>query len=70
MMAMSDFKFAWAAWLLTFAMHSTLLLGLAWLMARYARSHRLKELLWKTALVGGIFMATLQAWHKAFGRAI
>jgi beta-lactamase regulating signal transducer with metallopeptidase domain/photosystem II stability/assembly factor-like uncharacterized protein len=48
------------AWLLTYAIHSTLLLGLAWLCARYVRPYRLKELLWKTALVGGILTATLQ----------
>ena len=33
------------AWLLTYAIHRTLLLGLAWLVARYARSQRLKDLL-------------------------
>jgi beta-lactamase regulating signal transducer with metallopeptidase domain len=50
------------AWLLTFAIHSTLLLGPAWLAARYARSPRLKDLVWKTALVGGVLTATLQAF--------
>jgi beta-lactamase regulating signal transducer with metallopeptidase domain/photosystem II stability/assembly factor-like uncharacterized protein len=47
-------------WLLTYAVHSTLLLGLAWLCTRYVRSYRLKEILWKTALVGGILTTTLQ----------
>jgi beta-lactamase regulating signal transducer with metallopeptidase domain len=48
------------AWLLTYAAHSTLLLGLAWLCARCLRPYRLKEIIWKTALVGGILTATLQ----------
>lgn len=48
-------------WLLTYAVHSTLLLGLAGLSTRYVRPCRLKEILWKTALVGGILTATLQA---------
>lgn len=50
------------AWLLTFAIHSTLLLGLAWLAARHASSPRLKDLLWKTALVGSVCTATLQVF--------
>ena len=49
-----------AAWLLTYAAHSTLLLGLAWLCSRYVRPYRLKDILWKTALVGGVFTASLQ----------
>jgi murein DD-endopeptidase MepM/ murein hydrolase activator NlpD/beta-lactamase regulating signal transducer with metallopeptidase domain len=72
MMAVSDLKSSWEAlsppalaWLLTFAIHSTLLLGLVWLITRYARSHRLRDLLWKTALVGGIFTATLQVFWSA-----
>jgi beta-lactamase regulating signal transducer with metallopeptidase domain len=47
-------------WLLTYAAHSTLLLSLAWLCTRYVRPYRLKEIIWKTALVGGILTATLQ----------
>ena len=48
------------AWLLTYAVHGSLLLSLAWLCTRYVRPYRLKEILWKTALVGGILTATLQ----------
>jgi hypothetical protein len=47
-------------WLLTYAVHSSLLLGLAWLCTRYVRPYRLKEILWKTALIGGLLTATLQ----------
>jgi beta-lactamase regulating signal transducer with metallopeptidase domain len=61
-----------AAWLLTYALHSTVLIGGAWLaavgLARLAcRSQRLRdrlpslrEQLWKVALVGGIVTASLQ----------
>jgi HEAT repeat protein/beta-lactamase regulating signal transducer with metallopeptidase domain len=50
------------AWLLTYALHSTLFLGGAWLLAarRVVRSHHAKDLLWKTALVGGIVTASAQ----------
>ena len=50
------------AWLLTYALHSTLLLGGAWLLTArgIVRSHHVKDLLWKTALVGGIATATVQ----------
>jgi beta-lactamase regulating signal transducer with metallopeptidase domain len=65
--AIGDLAFAWVsiapavvAWLLTFAIHSTLLLGTVWLVSRYVRSYRLKDILWKTALVGGMLTATLQ----------
>ncbi len=50
------------AWLLTFTIHSTLLLGSVWVIERYVRSFRLKELLWKAALLGGILTATLQVF--------
>jgi hypothetical protein len=57
-MAIGELKSVWAAispvavaWLLTYAIHSTLLSGLAWLITRYVRSHRLKDLLWKTTPV-------------------
>ena len=50
------------AWLLTYALHSTLLLGGVWLLTERGgvRSHRLRDLFWKTALVGGIVTATAQ----------
>ena len=47
-------------WLLTYAIDSTLLLGLAWLLAKRSRSHRVREALWKTAMVGGFITATVQ----------
>lgn len=58
------------AWLGTYALHSTLLLGAAWLVTRWrwARSERARERIWKTALVGGVLTATLQSsapWETA-----
>jgi photosystem II stability/assembly factor-like uncharacterized protein len=51
------------AWLLSFAIHSTLLLGLVWLISKGVRSHRLRDVLWKTTLLGAILTTTLQyAW--------
>ena len=49
------------AWLLTYAIHSTVLLSLAWLLVR-ARpwSPGATELLWKSALLGGILTASVQ----------
>lgn len=50
------------AWLLTYAVHSTLLLGATWLFTRrlFANREALKDRLWKTALVGGVLTASLQ----------
>ena len=51
------------AWLLTYAIHSTVLLSLAWLLVRVRRwSPGASELLWKSALLGGILTASLQLW--------
>jgi beta-lactamase regulating signal transducer with metallopeptidase domain len=51
-----------ATWLLTYTVHSSLLLGLAWLTDRLTAPHRLgvKEVVWRTALIGGIVTTTLQ----------
>jgi BlaR1 peptidase M56 len=50
-----------ASWLLTYAMHSTLLLGAAWLAtSRLVRSNVLRDLIWKAALVGGLITTTAQ----------
>lgn len=51
-----------AAWLLTYAVHSTLLIGSVWLADRMGllRSLRLRDLAWRTALVGALFTTTLQ----------
>jgi len=50
------------AWLLTYAVHSTVLIGGVWLAERAGllRSLRLRDLAWRTALVGGLVTATLQ----------
>ncbi|HYX25046.1 MAG TPA: M56 family metallopeptidase, partial [Thermoanaerobaculia bacterium] len=61
------------AWLLTYLLHSTLLLGLAWLAAKpLARwSVAAEEAVWKLALVGALVTASLQlaaGWEPAAGR--
>ena len=49
------------AWLLTYAIHSTVLLSLAWLLMRVRRwTPAASELLWKSAMIGGILTATVQ----------
>jgi beta-lactamase regulating signal transducer with metallopeptidase domain/HEAT repeat protein len=57
---MSEIALRAAAWLLTYALHSTLLLGAASLLARRVRGEAWRETLWKAALVGGIVTATVQ----------
>ncbi|HEU4456000.1 MAG TPA: hypothetical protein VFR81_23240, partial [Longimicrobium sp.] len=49
-----------AAWLLTYLVHSTLLIGAAWAVSRRVRRMAVHDLLWKVALVGGVATATLQ----------
>ncbi len=51
-----------AAWLLTYALHSTVLIAGTWAVQRLAlvRSLRLRDLLWRGALVGGLLTASLQ----------
>lgn len=51
-----------AAWLLTYAVHSTVLIGAAWVFQRVGavRSLRLRDLAWRGALVGGLLTASLQ----------
>lgn len=55
------------AWLLTYAMHSTVLLGCAWLLTQFAlvRGSQLQDQLWKLALVGSLFTATLHVFAGA-----
>jgi HEAT repeat protein/beta-lactamase regulating signal transducer with metallopeptidase domain len=49
------------AWVLTYALHSTLLLLLAWALTRkLVQSHGARDLIWKTALVGGLVSSTVQ----------
>ena len=57
---MSDtFSTTMFAWLLTYAMHSTVLLGGAWLLMRSRRvAPAVAEVVWKTALVGAMLSAT------------
>jgi HEAT repeat protein len=50
-----------SSWLLTYWLHSSLLLGLAWLSARWVASPALREALWKTALLGGVATATVHS---------
>ncbi|MFO0980617.1 MAG: M56 family metallopeptidase [Planctomycetota bacterium] len=49
-----------AAWLFTYAMHSTLLLALALGITRTLGSDRMREALWKAALLASLFSTTLQ----------
>src|SRR3954449_5225132 len=61
------------AWLLTYLLHSTLLLSLAWLASKpLARwSVAAEEAVWKLALVGALLTPSLQlvaGWEPAAGR--
>jgi beta-lactamase regulating signal transducer with metallopeptidase domain len=61
------------AWLLTYLLHGTFLLGLAWLVSKpLARwSVPAEETVWKLALVGALFTAALQlaaGWEPVSGR--
>ena len=50
------------SWLLTYLLHSTILLGAAWLVSRALADRRLalQEVLLRMALIGGLITATLQ----------
>jgi HEAT repeat protein/beta-lactamase regulating signal transducer with metallopeptidase domain len=49
-----------AAWLLTYWLHSTLLLGCAWALHRWVLQREAwREVIWKAALVGGLVTATV-----------
>jgi HEAT repeat protein/beta-lactamase regulating signal transducer with metallopeptidase domain len=49
------------AWLLTYAIHSTVLLTVAWLLSRWGRlSMHTVDFIWKLALVGGLLTSTTQ----------
>lgn len=60
------------AWLLTYLLHSTILLGGGWLLTatRVVRSPVAKDTLWKVCLVGGLLTATVQAafQDRLYGR--
>jgi hypothetical protein len=59
------------AWLLTYAVHSTLLLALAWAVSRRmgARWLRLQETIWRCALAGALVTATAQLAFGSLGHA-
>src|SRR5262245_37834909 len=57
------------AFVLTYAIHSTLLLGLACVVSRRVAALRARERLWKVALFGGLVTALAQVgfgWHTPF----
>ncbi len=57
----ASFSTAVLAWLATYAIHSTILLGGAWLLSRRAAtSPVIRDIIWKVALVGGVFTSLLQ----------
>lgn len=61
------------AWLLTYALHSTLFLGLAWLASKRLANRwaRLEEAMWRFALVAALVTATAQlaaGWEPVAGR--
>ncbi|HEX6629122.1 MAG TPA: M56 family metallopeptidase [Gemmatimonadaceae bacterium] len=59
----STFSSTALAWLLTYAIHSSVLLSLAWVLVRARRwSPGASELLWKSAILGGIITASAQLW--------
>src|SRR2546422_4825221 len=50
------------AWLLTYLIHSTALLGLAWLVTRLGRLEpAASDLLWKVALLASLVTGTIQS---------
>ena len=57
----AEFESFAGSWLLTYLLHSTLLLGLAWLISRRSsETPARRELVWKAALLGGLVTATVQ----------
>jgi hypothetical protein len=59
------------AWLLTYAIHSTLLLAIAWAVSRRmgTRWLRLQETIWRCALAGALVTATAQLAFGSMGHA-
>jgi len=62
-----------AAWMLTYLLHSTLLLGLAWLVSKPLSrwSVGAEEVVWKLALVGALLTASIQlaaGWQPLAGQ--
>src|SRR5688500_6153530 len=53
-----------AAWLLTYALHGTVLLGVAAAMTLGGRLHEsVRETIWKAALLGALVTASLATWR-------
>lgn len=51
-----------SAWLLTYAVHSSVLLGAAWLVLRFSSaSPAARAVIWRAAMLGGLVTATIQA---------
>ena len=48
------------AWLATYALHSTLLLGGAWVLTQVCRGLEVRDAVWKLATTGSLLSATLQ----------
>src|SRR5258708_20325295 len=59
------------AWLLTYALHSTLLLAMAWAVTRRlgGRRLRLQETIWRCALLGALVTAPAQLALGRLGHA-
>ena len=57
----ADYTPLLGSWLLTYLLHSTLLLSLVWVVTRGQRpSAAMRDTLWKAGLIGGFATATLQ----------
>ncbi|HKV75730.1 MAG TPA: M56 family metallopeptidase [Gemmatimonadales bacterium] len=58
------------SWLLTYAAHSTILLGLAWIISRRTQAPAVREVLWKTALIGALVTVSVQraGWTSSLSR--
>jgi beta-lactamase regulating signal transducer with metallopeptidase domain len=72
-MSTGSFSGQAVAWMLTYLLHSTLLLGLAWLASKPLSrwSVAAEEMVWKLALVGALFTASLQlaaGWQPVAGQ--
>jgi len=52
---------AWiSAWSVTYLVHSSLIIAVVWVAARWIRSAAVRDTLWKLALVGGLVTSTIQ----------
>lgn len=52
-----------SGWLLTYLLHSSVLLGVTWLVTRrWVVSPHFRDVLWKAATIGGFLTASLQGW--------